>query len=257
MTLRSRFGDLRQQLLCAVHSRPVPLGNEGPVVSFAFDDFPRTAYTTGGAILKSFRAYGTYYAALGLMNTTNDLGDQLRQEDIDSVLSDGHELGCHTFSHISCRSVPLRSFEKDVRKGQDVIREMTGCNAANFAYPYGHVTVNAKKTIGKHMSSCRGIYGGINGPMADLNLLRANSLYGDVDRFPEVESLLSENVKRGGWLIFYTHDVRPNPSPFGCTPALLDRTASMAQEKGCRIATIGEVTGASTLRNAKSYIGRA
>jgi hypothetical protein len=79
------------------------------------------------------------------------------------------------------------------------------------------------------MDSCRGIDGGINGSTTDLNLLRANSLYGDVDQFAASESLLSENVRRGGWLIFYTHDVRLNPSPYGCTPALLDKTVSLAR----------------------------
>jgi peptidoglycan/xylan/chitin deacetylase (PgdA/CDA1 family) len=257
MTLRSQLGELRRQILCSVHSRLVLLANQGPIVSFCFDDFPRTAYTAGGAILKSFGARGTYYASLGLMNTSNSLGDQFKAEDIDSLLSDGHELGSHTYSHLSGRSVGLKSFEEDVRKGRGAIREMTGRDASSFAYPFGHVTVNSKKTIGKQMSSCRGIYGGVNGPVTDLNLLRANSLYGDVDHFAETESLLSENVKRKGWLIFYTHDVRSDPSPFGCTPALLDGAVSLAHEMGCRIVPIGEVTTAVQRLSISSPFRRA
>lgn len=238
MTLRSQLGRLRSEMLSSVHSRPLPLRNQGPVISFCFDDFPRTAYTTGGAILKSFSLCGTYYAALGLMNTTNELGDQLRQEDIDSLLADGHELGCHTFSHLSCRAVPPRSFESDVLKGRQAICELTGGDAENFAYPYGHVSIHSKRKIGAHMSSCRGIYGGINDLVADLNLLRANSLYGDVDQRSRFESLISANVARRGWLIFYTHDVRRNPSAFGCTPELFDQTVALAAESGCRITSI-------------------
>ena len=262
--LRSLLGQLQRQLLSSIHPRSGRLGSQGPVVSFCFDDFPRTAYTTGGAILKSFRANGTYYAALGLMNTSNHLGDQFWQEDIDSLLADGHELGCHTYSHYSCRSVPQKVFESDVQKGREAIHKLTGYDAANFAYPYGHVNVALKKTIGAQMDSCRGIDGGINGSTTDLNLLRANSLYGDVDQFAASESLLSENVRRGGWLIFYTHDVRPNPSPFGCTPALLDRTVSLAEEKNCRIASVAEVlavahgmTDGSPIPNSKNCIGDA
>lgn len=227
-------------MLSAAHSRPLPLCSQGPVVSFCFDDFPRTAYTTGGAILKSFGVCGTYYAALGLMNTTNELGDQLRQEDIDSLLADGHELGCHTFSHVSCRAVSLRLFESDVLKGRQAIRALTGRDAGNFAYPRGHVSVRSKKRIGALMSSCRGIYGGINDLVADLNLLRANSLYGDVDQHARFESLLASNVARRGWLIFYTHDVRRSPSAFGCTPALFDQTVALALKSGCRVASVKE-----------------
>jgi len=240
MTLRSKLGKLRAEMLSTVHSRPLPLRNQGPLVSFCFDDFPRTAYTTGGAILKSFGVCGTYYAALGLMNTTNELGDQLRQEDIDSLLADGHELGCHTFSHLSCRAVSLKLFERDVLKGRQALRALTGCDAENFAYPRGHVSIRSKKKIGGLMSSCRGIYGGINDLMVDLNLLRANSLYGDVDQRARFESLILANVARRGWLIFYTHDVRQNPSSFGCTPQLFDQTVALAAESGCRIASIKE-----------------
>ena len=224
-----------------MHQRALPIGRQGPVVSFCFDDFPRTASTVGGSILRSFGVRGTYYAALGLMNTSNHLGDQMRLTDIDSVLSDGHELGCHTFSHSSSRSVSADVFENDVLHGRDAIRELTGCGADNFAYPFGHVRLNLKKRLGAQMSSCRGIYGGINEPAADLNLLRANSLYGDIGQFDSAERLLTENRTRRGWLIFYTHDVRQDASPFGCTPGLLEMVVSRTMEMGLRIATTGEV----------------
>jgi len=241
MILRTQLGQLRRNLLCSVYRRAVSMKMQVPIVSFCFDDFPRTAYSAGGSILRSYGARGTYYAALGLMNTSNELGDQLTRDDIDSLLSDGHELGCHTFSHCSGRRVALQAFERDVLLGRDAIRRMTGCDAGSFAYPYGHVAMASKKRIGAQMSSCRSIYGGINGPVADLNLLRANSLYGEADQCVRVESLLMENERQGGWLIFYTHDVRQSPSPFGCTPALLGKAIQMTLEKGFRISPVAEV----------------
>ena len=227
-------------MLCTVHSRRVPMESQLPVVSFCFDDFPRTALSAGGSILRAFGAHGTYYAALGLINSSNELGDQLRTADIDNLLSDGHELGSHTFSHSSCRSIPGTEFEKDVLRGRDAIQALTGCDASDFAFPYGHVTLESKKRLGRQMNSCRGIYSGINESPIDLNLLRANSLYGDVDQFARAESLLAENEKLGGWLIFYTHDVRREPSPFGCTPDLLDKIVARTVEKRFRIAPVGE-----------------
>jgi peptidoglycan/xylan/chitin deacetylase (PgdA/CDA1 family) len=257
MTLRAWLGAARRHVLCSIHTRPVSVEDQGPVVTFCFDDFPRTAYTEGGSILKNFRARGTYYAALGLVNSSNELGDQLRWTDIDAVLSDGHEIGCHTFSHCSSRNVSLDVFERDVLRGRDAIRKITGFEADSFAYPFGHVTVSSKKRLGRETSSCRGIYGGIHAPVADLNLLKANSLYGDVDKFDHAEWLLSENERLGGWLIFYTHDVRKNPSPFGCTPALLDKVVARTRAKGLRIATTGEVTNAALQTTAAQSVSRA
>jgi peptidoglycan/xylan/chitin deacetylase (PgdA/CDA1 family) len=250
MTLRSSIGKIRRKYLCRTHSRPVDLGGSGPFVSFCFDDFPRSAYTTGGAILKNYGVRGTYYAAPGLMNKNNALGDQLQREDIDSLLAEGHELGCHTFSHLSSRSVSASKYLSDVERGRDAIREMTGIEALNFAYPYGHVNADLKKIIGLQMRSCRSIYGGINAPAADLNLLLANRLYGDVDQLSAAKVLLDENRKRNGWLIFYTHDVSQRPSPYGCTPALLEECVYLAAKSGFKIARIEDVL--NTLQNVSS-----
>ena len=213
------------------------------MISFCFDDFPHTAYSAGGAILKSLGARGTYYASFGLVNTTNELGSQFTEDDLESLLIDGHDLGSHTFSHWSARRVSARCFERNVLEGRDAARQMTGSDEVdNFAYPYGHVTLASKKRLTTELSSCRGIYPGINGPEVDLNLLRANSLYGDVNQLPRVESLLSETARRrSGWVIFYTHDVQQNPSPFGCTPALLDSVVALTLERGFQVLPVSQV----------------
>jgi peptidoglycan/xylan/chitin deacetylase (PgdA/CDA1 family) len=212
------------------------------VVSFCFDDFPSTAYTSGGSILKTFGVRGTYYAALGLMNTTNELGPQMTQEDVESVVEDGHELASHTFSHLSARRVPLNEFERDVMAGRDAVRALTGTDEVdNFAYPYGHVTLASKNKLGEKLCTCRGIYPGINGPDVDLNLLRANSLYGSIDQLQNAQYLLSCNDQRRGWLIFYTHDVQRAPSQFGCTPDLLDSVVELTLKKKMQILTVAEV----------------
>lgn len=257
MTLRSELGKVRQRLLSRIHSRPVLLANPQPVVSFCFDDFPRTAYTVGGAILKNAGVRGTYYTALGLMNTRNELGDQFTSQDLESLLSDGHEVGCHTFSHISCRRVPFEAFENDVRRGCEAVCEITGKEKVNFAYPFGHVTITAKRRLGFQMGSSRGIYGGLNARTADLNLLRANSLYGDVDQYSPIEALLSENLRMNGWLIFYTHDVHRTPSPFGCTPELLEKTLVACLQRGFRVRLVEQVVAQDSIAGASEQGLRA
>ncbi len=239
---RRKFSAALRCLLYSAHRRVAPLGNAGPFVSFSFDDFPRTAYTVGGSILRSFGVRGTYYVAMGLMNTSNALGDQFHMEDLCLAAKDGHELASHTFGHTSSHGIPLSRFLEDVRKGRRAITETGSFPAtANFAYPRGEVTLSAKQAVGREMLSCRGIYGGFNGPLVDLNLLRANSLYGDIDRLNTVERLLRENQSRKSWLIFYTHDVRFNPSPYGCTPEFLESVVHLAVKGGAKVLPVAEV----------------
>lgn len=226
-----------------MYSRRVLLGNRGPIVSFTFDDFPRTALTVGGRILKEYGARGTYYAAIGLMNSSSELGEQFRREDLDALLEDGHELASHTFSHVSCRSVSRSTFRKEVEKGRSAIEELTGRNASgSFAFPFGEVTLNAKRMAGREVASSRGIWQGMNGPEVDLNLLRANSLYGDRDKCAQAaEELILDNERRKNWLIFYSHDVHCTPSRFGCTPELLEFAVSFASQRNARILPVAEV----------------
>jgi peptidoglycan/xylan/chitin deacetylase (PgdA/CDA1 family) len=228
-------------VIAAASQRPAEWGTRGAVVSFTFDDFPRTALTVGGEILKARGVRGTYYAAMGMMGTVNHLGDQFLREDLDVLLRDGHELASHTFGHVSSQKVSTAQYREEVRKGQRAIQDLTGRQSGNFAYPYGRVTLGAKRKTGEDVSSARGIWGGINGPVVDLNLLRANSLYGGIPQSSYAEELILENEKQNGWLIFYSHDVQPTPSPYGCTPELLEFAVSFASQRGARILTIAEV----------------
>jgi peptidoglycan/xylan/chitin deacetylase (PgdA/CDA1 family) len=240
VSLRSVLGAARRGVLSSVQRRVARLRNDDPIVSFSFDDFPRTAYTAGGRILEQFGARGTFYAAFGLMNTANESGELFRAGDVDSLLDKGHELGSHTFGHLSCRKVSRAAFCEDVVKGNEAIAEVSGLETVNFAYPFGHMTLQTKRALAASVSSARSNIPGFNGPEVDLNMLRANRLYGNLDQAKQVEKLIAENVKRKSWLIFYTHDVQPNPSAFGCTPALLELALTFAARTGCRILTVQE-----------------
>jgi peptidoglycan/xylan/chitin deacetylase (PgdA/CDA1 family) len=238
MTARSWLGAARRGVLTSLQRRTAPLATQEPIVSFTFDDFPRSAYLVGGSVLENFGMRGTYYAAFGLMNTANELGELFSPDDLHALLDKGHELATHTFSHISCRSVSCSEFRSDVEQGKRAIAELAGVDTANFAYPFGHVTLRTKKALALCLASARSVIPGLNGPEIDLNMLRANRLYGDMDISDAVKDLIQKNVEQKGWLIFYTHDVRSNPSEYGCTPELLEFAVSAAARSGSRILTV-------------------
>src|SRR5690242_7299183 len=102
------------------------------------------------------------------MGTENELGEQFSAEDIKALLRDGHELASHTYSHISCHAVSFSTYTEEVNRGRQKIQEIAGVSdSCNFAYPFGAVTLTAKKTIGPQLCSSRSIFPGINGPYVD------------------------------------------------------------------------------------------
>lgn len=247
MSIRKTAAAARRRVLRTLYQRPGLLPSGTPLVSFTFDDFPRTALTVGGRILKSYGARGTYYTAMGLMGTNTELGEQFRRADLDMLLNDGHELANHTFNHVSCRSMPAEQFQEEVQRGQAAIDAVMGKRELrNFAFPFGQVTVRAKQLMSRDACSARGIWRGLNDTKADLNLLLANCLYGGDEARSRVQELILQNERRGSWLIFYTHDVQPTPSPYGCSPELLEFAVSLASRAGA-VRTVAEVIAASTL----------
>jgi peptidoglycan/xylan/chitin deacetylase (PgdA/CDA1 family) len=241
MLLRRQIGSARRRIITRLGRRELQLFEARLMVSFTFDDFPLSALHTGGAILKCHGFRGTYYAATGLLGTANHLGQHFAASDLETLLNDGHELGSHTFAHASCRALALPEFEAEVIKGKQVIERIAGAGKPHhFAYPYGEVTLRAKRRIGAHCASCRGIFPGINTSPVDLNLLRANSLYSSTFSADAVSRLLELTERLRGWLIFYTHDVAERPSRYGCTPAQLEHVVKLVERAGAAVFTVGE-----------------
>lgn len=240
MSLHSQLGRIRRGVLCLFYRRTVPLGNCGPIVSFTFDDFPRSACSVGGAVLEKFGARGTYYVTAGLKNTSNELGELFLEEDLRSLAGKGHEIASQTYHHSSCRSVSLSTFRADVECGIRAMETVRGHNSVNFAYPYGHVTLRSKKHLGPFVLSSRSTIPGLNGPKVDLNLLRANRLYGDLEIAGQIKNLILQNAVERSWLVFYTHDIRLRPSEYGCTPRLFEFAVAEASQSGARVLTVGE-----------------
>ena len=65
VSLLMRFkGKYRRILSSALYRRTVKMQNADPLISFTFDDFPRSALEAGGQILRAHGVRGTYYAPL-------------------------------------------------------------------------------------------------------------------------------------------------------------------------------------------------
>jgi peptidoglycan/xylan/chitin deacetylase (PgdA/CDA1 family) len=212
-------------------TRPARIDWPGGVVSFTFDDFPRSAWVNGGAILEKYGCRGTYYAAMGLAGTANNLGPMFTLDDLRATHAQGHEIACHTFSHRDCARVPAAEIAAEIDKNAEALSQAVGGAAVtNFAYPFGGVSQSAKSLLSRRFVSCRGTGHGLVRGTTDLADLPSTSLYShnfDRDRLCRlIEDARADNA----WLIFYTHDVAEEPSPFGCTPAQFQAIVAYAVE---------------------------
>jgi peptidoglycan/xylan/chitin deacetylase (PgdA/CDA1 family) len=196
----------------------------------------------GADIVEEFGGRATYYVAMGLMDTRSRVGEQFHSADLQALIDRGHEVALHGFRHISARRTPVEEFIEDVGECSRALREILPSGPSNnFAYPYGEATLSAKRKLGPRMTSSRGTIRGLNGPEVDLNLLNANCLYGGDEQLEQARQLVTENQSQRSWLIFYSHDVAENPSPYGCTPSLLRKVISFAVAQGATLMTVADV----------------
>jgi peptidoglycan/xylan/chitin deacetylase (PgdA/CDA1 family) len=216
--------------------KPVLSRLSAPVASITFDDFPKSAWTTGGDILEQHGVKGTYYVAGGFDGRTEDGLRYFDAEDLKAVAAAGHEVGCHTFSHERTCSLDSASLMDDVERNAAYVQDVLGDYAlSSFAYPYGEASPRTKLKFAKRFPTSRGIRKGVNTGLVDLSQLKAVGVEAWWWTPGYIESMIKKARQENGWLIFFTHDISDQPSPYGATPGMLEHCIAALKAEGVEI----------------------
>jgi peptidoglycan/xylan/chitin deacetylase (PgdA/CDA1 family) len=207
-----------------------------PLASFTFDDFPRSAWTAGGALLREYGAKATFYAVGSYAGRVVEEIEQYRASDLQEIVAEGHEVASHTFSHRPVYQMSAAALRADEEANAAFLRSQLGdYRASGFAYPYGQVSPRTKALFGRLYPVSRGIRPGVNGRLLDLAQLAAVPLESRSWRARDVEAYVVQAAAQRGWLIFFTHDISDTPSPYGATPAMLAHALSAVKAAGIEI----------------------
>jgi peptidoglycan/xylan/chitin deacetylase (PgdA/CDA1 family) len=213
------------------------------LVTFTFDDVPKSTFKNAGEILKKYNVNGTFYVALSLMEKTDSEG-LFTRKNIEDCFKSGNELGCHTFSHFHFFNTADNQFiASDLAKNSSEFKKLNlDTTLRNFSYPFGEQTRIAKKHVSKLYLTCRGVDSGVNVGKVDLNNLRAIKLFERKNSLEKIEKIISDFRNKGGWLIFYTHDIQDNYSKSGCSPAYFEAVVEKVIKSGFEIKNVSQVT---------------
>jgi peptidoglycan/xylan/chitin deacetylase (PgdA/CDA1 family) len=214
----------------------IPLQGPAGVVSFTFDDAPASACEAGAHALEHNGVRGTFYVAGGLTGRLEEGKPCHSREHLQALLAAGHELGCHSFSHVRCDTLTAAVLNDELDRNAAFLSEF-GLDPAqlNFAYPFGAYAYNAKRICSARFTSCRITGGGTHEGHADLNALKTHRLYDLPLDAEDFDTLLARTARSKGWLIINTHDVEDPPSRFGYTPARLEHAVAAALAAGCKV----------------------
>ncbi len=221
--------------------QPVTLSLSQPIVSFTFDDFPRSALTEGGALLCSYGYLGTYYASFGLMAKVAPTGRIFGIEDLPELVRQGHELGCHTYDHCHSWDTAPSEFEASILRNQLAAAKLVPhMKLRSFSYPISGPRPQTKRRAARYYSSARGGGQTFNIGKTDLNLLAAFFIEQSRQDFDAITKVVDDNVAAKGWLIFATHDISNSPTRFGCTPRLFQQLVEYVADSGAVVLPVSQ-----------------
>jgi len=209
---------------------------EFPLVSFTFDDFPRSAVACAGAILREQGFAGTYYVSIGLMGLSTPTGQMFEVEDLLQISRQGHELGCHTFDHCDSWDTSPAEFEASIVRNQEALAHI--CPVSMFgslSYPINCPRPQTKRRVAKYFGCARGGGQTFNSGPTDLNYLNAFFLEQCREDLKAIKQVIDANHRQKGWLIFATHDVCGAPTRFGCTPGFFEQVVRYARQSGTTV----------------------
>lgn len=235
------IGKVRRLAARAGSRRPIDIAITEPIVSFTFDDFPRSAALVAAPMLERRGWRGTYYTAMGFLSTTTHLGAMMQRGDIEALHARGHEIACHTFAHLDASHSEPEVFADDCERNCAELMDLGILRPhTSFAFPYGEATPAIKQELQARYGALRGVRHGINRKGDDMNLLKAVALDGGKAGLDKALRAIHEARREPGWLIFYGHDVRDNPSDWGCTPEFLATICAEVDAQDLPVLTVGE-----------------
>ena len=235
----------RSNLLARINRRRVSLNKVAPInapaqsiITFGFDDFPKSAADTGAEIIESINAKAIFYACTGLAGKTNLTGEQYIDTDLLALDKAGHEIGAHTHTHLDCACTATSTAVRNITKNLDELKKM-GLESPvdHFAYPYGETTVDLKIALQDKFVTARGIRPGTNTQGADRMQLASMELTPDTSTTARAIAAIEKANTVSCWLHIFTHDIQATPSPYGTTPQELRKIVRSARDSGIPVAT--------------------
>ena len=229
--------------------RPFALPDGYPIITFTFDDFPRSALLTGGTFLEQMGVAGTYFISYGLEGKMTPTGEIFRTDDLTRLLAHGHELACHTFHHHPAWETVPSEYESSVTQNASALAAVLRLRPLQtHSYPISYPRPATKRRLQRRFRACRGGGQTFNHGTVDLNYLNSFFLEQSRDDFGAVERLIAANADAGGWLVFSTHDISENPTRFGCQPAFFEEVLRASIRSGAKILVMSAALDAVGVR---------
>jgi peptidoglycan/xylan/chitin deacetylase (PgdA/CDA1 family) len=212
-----------------------------PIASITFDDFPKSAWETGGPVLARHGARATYYTAGSFCGRTVEGRVFYDADDLNALKGAGHEIACHSFAHQATPSLSSQALAEDAARNAEFLKPfLNGGRAESYAFPYGLASPRTKRFFASRFANVRGVHPKLNRGRVDLALLNAISMESRCWDSSAIREAVMRARHDCAWIIFYTHGVSETPGEYDSTPAMLSEVLGRLAEARIEILPMRE-----------------
>ena len=207
------------------------------VITFTFDDAPKSVATHAFSLLRDNDMLATVYLSTKFM----DESGYVSWADVKAFDSRGWEIGAHTHTHANLTAIPEVGIMQELETSTKMFKDR-GYAPTSFAAPLGELNPIGKKIIQQFYASQRDAWGngGMNAlPVQDVYHIKSLPLT-DKMTMADINATLDRLEQEGGWLVLQFHDVRSvNTGPWSTT--LLPEIVAEVRRRKLPVATVSEV----------------
>lgn len=128
-----------------MHAGGAPVVIPGKVVALTFDDGPSPANTPRILdILAQYKAKATFYVIGSSISGNETI--------LKRAISEGHEIGNHTWSHPDLKSLSISSVQEEIALGNKILQSNLGIKPKTFRPPYGSTNSTIATAAGLHQA---------------------------------------------------------------------------------------------------------
>lgn len=208
-----------------------------PLISIAFDDGWVSSYLNGASILEKYNLRGTFYVVPNLIGREA----YMNEVQLGDLLTRGHHLGSHTFSHQDLSTINSTRISDELDKANQYLTQKFNLSQIDLASPYGKIDSVGLTLAKNKQRSHRGTRAGIN-TKQNFTSHNLRTLFIDKEK---TTSELSRQLKLikdyNGWLIVVYHQIEPNDSFFAIDPDVFEQQIDLISRSGIKVAPVNQV----------------
>ncbi len=207
------------------------------IVSFTFDDAPKSVVTIGLPILES----ADYTATVYIATNNTKISEYMDWSDIALLAKKGWEIGAHTLTHPNLTTL---SDDEITRELETSNRELAahGYPLFTFASPFGAYDDRVLAIIKRYYTSHRTAWpNGVNTLTPDPYNIISYGVTHD-SKIEDINNLLSNLQNNGGWVVFQLHHLTKKGDTviekYGTN--LLEDIVEQVHAKGMTVLTVSD-----------------